>query len=76
MSADGLHTSTENIARAIPNAVYLPLGKNEGIARALNIGCKRAVQAGSKNSLLMKLTMTTACALYSAGIKTAAAMKP
>lgn len=30
----------------IQNAVYIPLGKNEGIATALNIGCHRALNDG------------------------------
>lgn len=43
---DNSYENNLNLCESIKNAVYIPLRKNEGIAIALNIGCKHAFDDG------------------------------
>ncbi len=43
---DNSCTDNSSLCEKIQNAVYIPLGRNEGIAKALNVGCRHALDDG------------------------------
>ena len=50
---DNSSHDNSSLLTSIPNADYLPLLENRGIAEALNIGCKRAAELGAAWILTM-----------------------
>ncbi len=45
---DNSENDNSHLTQAIPNAIYIPLYKNTGIATALNTGCEKALSLGSE----------------------------
>ena len=43
---DNSEENNSSLAQKIKNSFYIPLGKNTGIANALNVGCKKAILDG------------------------------
>lgn len=43
---DNTPANNSELAKQIPNSIYIPLNENKGIACALNVGCKKALENG------------------------------